>query len=163
MFDDNDNDDDGFELPTRDTAFTVSQLRDCALLAFDEMMSEHTGLKTPDPEELLDQKREYLSISETEAVVREFGVNINDEFMAVGGETREEAEEKVREVIRALGRRIMSNVLAEGTRAGLLDSAFDDETNGFVFRLTDKGKEFRDRVVKDLTDYTASQENSDDD
>jgi hypothetical protein len=148
MFDD---DNDSSKLPASAQPLTIKQLRDSAILAFDAMMTAGTGFRALDADELSEVS--FLSVAETEAIVRDFGVIVSDEFMAIGGETREEAEAKIKAVLNALGQRIMSNVLAEGTRTGMLDSAFDDETDGFVFRLTDKGKEFRDRVAKEVAEY----------
>lgn len=82
----------------------------------------------------------YLSLQETEAIVREHSCVV-DEAYAIGGDTEEEAKQKINELLAALMDRVMSNVLQESVRQDWLDCRYDDDKDDFTFSVTDKGRQ----------------------
>jgi hypothetical protein len=140
---------------------SFAKLRDISLNIFDVYMRQRVGLPVKfSPAELLtgncgrtnqelEECRMLLSVSETEAIVRDLSIKAGNGLYAVGGNTLEEANEKISAVMAALCARIMSNLTAIGVREGLLDAAFDDEENDFTFRLTDKGRAFGEKVAEE--------------
>jgi hypothetical protein len=139
---------------------SFAKLRDISLTIFDIYMRQRAGLPVDfspaeviagncgKTEQELDECRNLLSVSETEAIVRELSIKAGNGLYAVGGNTLEEANEKIHAVMEALCARIMSNLTSLGVSEGLLDAAFDDEENDFTFRLTDKGRAFGKKVAK---------------
>lgn len=81
----------------------------------------------------------FLSIEEVENIIKEHSVPVGDGF-AVGGNTKEEALNKMRELFAALMNRVMSNVLHSGVERGWLDFTFNTEANDFEFTVTEEGK-----------------------
>lgn len=140
MFDEDYNDTDArYELST------IPAVRDAALIMYGRFIA-HINSTSPDDEEAK-QKHEYLSLDETENIIREYGF-VADGAYAIGGDTKEEAKQKINELLAALMDRVMSNVLREGVRMDLLDCNYDVETNDFSFSVTDKGKQKVDEIRK---------------
>lgn len=118
--------------------FSMEELRDRALRVFGEAMRRRAGkdIPLPTPEEA----HQYLSLDELEAILREHGRQPHG-GTAIGGATREEAEQKLREMMSAVQSRILSNVLREAVQRGMLNCEFDPETNDFSFSVTDEARE----------------------
>lgn len=100
-------------------------------------------------------KTQYLTLAETEQIVREHAHIFEDEY-AIGGDTAEEANDKVRELMYALMDRIMSNVLHTGVNKGLLECSFDSGADDFVFSPTDGGI----KIAKTYMERLRSEPNS---
>lgn len=134
---------------TEDSAqqfMTIERLRDEALNLFDQFIAHQSALPSPKvagatPEE----KQQFLTLEETENIVREYAV-AGAGMYAVGGDTQEEAFKQIRIVVAALVQRIMSNVLRIGADFGLLDVMFDGEANDFRFDVSNKGHRLYERL-----------------
>lgn len=125
---------------------TIELLRDEALGLFDQFIAHRSGLPPADAVHATPaDKKKFLTLEETENIVREHAV-IGPGVYAVGGDTREEAVKQIRVVMAALMQRIMSNLLNVGAGMGLLEVMFDGETNDFRFDVSEKGKKVYDRV-----------------
>lgn len=118
---------------------TLEQLRDIAIKVFDDFMHEQNGTNPAASEASFEEKCEFLSIAETEAIVKDFSSADVGDMFAVGAPTRAEAVAKMRELVGALVNRVMSNVIALGVKQELIDVAFDDEHNNFAFAVSPKG------------------------
>lgn len=132
-------------------ATTISCLRDKALQLFNLYISSQLREKNP-PEvtpEALERMRTYLSVSETEAIIKDFSANaeqlpceLPEGAYAIGGRSQQEAEERFNELLQALMRRIMSNLTHSAVNQGLLDCGFDEEQDAFGFSVTPAGAKF---------------------
>lgn len=134
LFDDNDYKD----TDARFQLSTIPAVRDAALIMYGRFISRLNDL--PIDDENAKKCGKYLSLKETEAIVREHSCVV-DETYAIGGDTEEEAKQKINELLAALMDRVMSNVLQEGVRQDWLDCEYDEEKNDFKFSVTDKGKQ----------------------
>lgn len=148
MFNDDENKDPWFygdseeaELPAagHPKIIPLQVLRDQALHIFDRMITEKSGLKSGEYVADLEAQSAFLSIEETEQIVRSFSAMDNGELMAVGGKSKAEAMDQVFKLMAALLDRIMSNVMTESSKRGLLDVSFDTDHNCFAFSLTPDG------------------------
>ena len=138
LFDDNYDDTNArYELSTMDA------VRTAALIMYGRFIANING-EEPDDEEAKN-KTQYISVQETEAIVRENSFVSGDTY-AIGGDTQEEVKKNINELLNALLDRIMSNVLQEGVKQELLDCQYDTDTNDFAFSVTDKGKEKVDEI-----------------
>jgi hypothetical protein len=139
LFDENFDDTDGhYELSS------IEAIRSAALVMYGRFIAHLYGNKTDD--EKAKRCTNYLSLQETENIVRGFSVVSDDGVYAIGGDTPEEARKNINELMAALMDRVMSNVLSAGVKSDLLDCSYDDKTNDFTFSVTEKGK----NVVEDL-------------
>jgi hypothetical protein len=86
-------------------------------------------------------RTKYLSLAETEQIVREYAVYSDDNLFAVGGESETEVQQKLKDLMGALMDRVMSNILREGVSSGLLECFYDEKANDFTFDVTETGKE----------------------
>lgn len=144
--------DDGFPDADHPGVISIEAMRDNALMLFGRLMAQTTGLKSDYvAEDVSDAQREFLSIAETENIIRSFSAHDNGEMMAVGGNSRQEARTQVRKLMEALVTRIMSNVTAEASRRDLIDVAFDSEADAFAFNVNDNGKSLIE-TYKDMFD-----------
>ncbi|NDD52270.1 hypothetical protein EBZ39_00060 [bacterium] len=141
----------GDDMPNPDhpNVITMEFIRDKALVLFGEFLQRQSGIKQNLDEAGLEEKKHFLSIEETEQIVRDHAAMDNGHMMAVGGNTKAEAMQKVHTLLAALCHRIMSNLIAEGARRDLIDVAFDDEHDCFAFQVSDKGIEY----VKQNTEF----------
>jgi hypothetical protein len=117
---------------------TIPAVRDAALILYGRFISRLND--KPIDDEHAKKSEQYLSLQETEAIVREHSYVVDDSY-AIGGDTQEEAKEKINELLAALLDRVMSNVLQEGVRQEWLDCQYDVEKNDFAFSVTEKGKQ----------------------
>lgn len=133
MFDDNYNDTDArYELST------IPAVRDAALIMYGRFVSRINNLPVDD--DSAKQRHNYLTLEETENIIREYGYVVDGAY-AIGGDTKDEAKQKINELLAALMDRVMSNVLREGVRLELLDCTYDTDTDDFSFSVTDRGKQ----------------------
>lgn len=136
---------------------TIEDLRDSALNMFDRYMADRLKVKTPKlTEKLKEHRRKFLTISETESIVREFhqktmpdGTCLPEGMYTIHATSLEELRQKVNEVIAALMMRIMSNVVNEGVNLGLLECAFDSEHDAFAFSVSDRGEKIIKKLQKE--------------
>lgn len=134
MFDERDYDD----TDARFQLSTIPAVRDAALILYGRFVSRMNNRSSND--EGAKTCTQHLSLQETEAIVREHSYVVADSY-AIGGNTKEEAKQKIKTLLAALMDRIMSNVLQEGVRQDLLDCRYDVDKNDFTFSVTDKGKQ----------------------
>ena len=133
LFEDNYNDTDArYELST------IPAVRDAALIMYGRFISKINNMPVDD--DAAKTRQQYLTLEETENIIREYGCVVDDAY-AIGGDTKDEAKKKINELLAALMDRVMSNVLREGVRSELLDCAYDTDTDDFSFSVTDKGKQ----------------------
>lgn len=131
---------------------SIEKLRDEALELFDQFITQTGFFKANIGVASLasmEEKDQFLTLAETEAVVRDHAV-IGPGVYAVGGETKEAAMAQIRELLAALVQRVMSNVLRCAAGMGLVDVAFDDAQNDFMFAVSEKGKKACDRAKNQI-------------
>lgn len=136
------------DVPDQRNFGTITDIRDLALVIFGRFLCR----LDKQPPGYYDAKTctSFLSVQETENILRDNSQMRHDGLYAVGGETPQEANENFRKLIHALLTRIMSNVLREGVSRELLNCEFDPEKNDFQFGITEKGEQ----LVKSLEDET---------
>lgn len=164
MLDDNDDsswfnggDDEYFPDVDRSGAIPLPVLRDAALKLFGRFMAQQTGLnpETYNFDDDVEAQRQFLSVEETDAIVQSRASMDNGEMMAVGGNTRAEAMLKIKELMRSLMSRVMSNVLAECVKNDLVDVAFNDAANDFAFGVNNNGH----KIVQENKAFFESEHN----
>lgn len=149
MFDDNNDNlpwfsgDGEYSFPGSDHpgVIEIPFLRDTALKMFGRFLAHQSGLDIEhyNFDNDVSEQQKFLSIEETDAIVRSHAAADNGEMMAVGGNSRAEAVQKINELMSALMGRIMSNVIAEGAKRDLIDVAFDDGADCFAFHVNANG------------------------
>lgn len=170
MYDDYDSESEGFEFPEQINpahVMSLESLRDKALVLFGEFIEQASGGINPQANvATLEEKAQFLTIDETEQIVREHSAADNGEMMAVGGNTPQAAAEKITQLMRALLARIMSNVIALGVKEGYVDSCFDDENDAFAFSVSAAGmelikrhREFFNDPPENYADFFADNDN----
>jgi len=145
MYDYDDNAADNFEIPEdfdASRAISIEQLRDHALILFTEYLARQSGIKQTVDTATLEEKAQFLSLRETEQITRDFCAADNGEFMAVGGDSPQAAVMQITRLMRALMRRIGSNIVAEGVNRGYLDVWFDGPEGAFAFDVSEAGKAY---------------------
>jgi len=141
LFNDNHNDTDArYELST------IDAVRDAALIMYGRFISRMSD--APLDDDAAKQKHEYLTLKETENIIKEYGCVVAGSY-AIGGDTKDEAKKKINELLAALLDRVMSNVLRVGVREELLDCTYDTDTDDFTFSVTDKGKQKVEELRKE--------------
>ena len=125
------------EEPGYFAATSMSQIQDLALAMFARFLTQLSGC--PISKDLSDWTRQFLSLHEIELIMRDYGQETEAGFI-VGGDSQEEMAKNVTEMMSALMKRILSNVLAKGVDLGFLDCEFNTDTNEFDFGVTEKGK-----------------------
>lgn len=116
----------------------------------------HLYGKTPDDKKAGAQ-HQHLSLQETENIVREHSEFFEDGTYAIGGDSADEANAKINEMLSALMDRVMSNVLSAGVKNGLIDCNYDADADDFLFTVTDKGQE----VVKEIRETRNNETHTD--
>lgn len=136
------NESDEFEDPGRCImGGTIEALREQALILFAKVISRMNNVPEDDEPTIDDAQRRFLSVDETEAIIKEHSVAGGPQGVyAIGGSTREEFEAQMRKVFQALMVRIQANVTQHGVSKGYLDCAFDDTANDFTFSVSEKGR-----------------------
>ncbi len=117
-------------------------LRDSAIKLFDRYIAEQSGIVPGLDSASFEEKCEFLSLQETETIVRDFSAADNGAMFAVGGESKKAAMAQLHNLMEALFTRIMSNVISAGVSQDLIDVAFDSDNDSFAFSVTDKGRQF---------------------
>ena len=132
---------------------STREIREMALILFVRVLQN--GKPTIMPNEQAARGTQYLSLSETENIIKEHSTKVEGpagSCYAVGGNSPEEANEKISDLMLALVERVRSNVIATSVKRGWVDCAFDAESNDFVFSVTEKGREVKNdnlRLNKD--------------
>jgi hypothetical protein len=145
MFDSTDN---PFDVPDsgefQRSVNSLESLRDFVLTQFAGVLARVDG--APDEMVALEHQRQFLSVEETENIVREHSAPISsgDGVYAVGGESYEEYKRQMLALLRALATRVLSNIMCAGVKQGLLDHEFDSDTSRFVFSITPEGQKIVD-------------------
>ena len=117
----------------------VENVRNMALECFHRFLEKMCEEKLPPMTEYMSA---FLSAQETTNIIKEHcNIFTEDEF-GIGADSEEEYKKKMMQMMRALGERIMSNVLHSGVQRGLLDAEYDIDKGAFAFSITEKGKNF---------------------
>lgn len=132
---------------------SVAEIQKYALVMYGRWIAHLNNAQSDDEKAATRQK--YLSMQETEQIVREYSNQYDEHTFSIGGETEEEVGKNMRQVLAALMDRIMSNVLQEGVNTGLLECAFDDKVNDFTFDVTEEGRARAREYFQKRTDDTA--------
>lgn len=150
MFDDETNNGDGpwfhgddidFPDSSHPKVIPMEVLRNQAIVLFGRFLAAQNKMDPDTYAELTDEKCKFLSLQETETIVRSFSAMDNGEMMAVGGNSKKEAIDQIRQLMAALLERVLSNVIAEGVNRDLIDSYFDEARNSFGFEVNENGKQ----------------------
>lgn len=137
MFEDYEED----EQPSRRICGSIEDLRDHVLVMFAGFIAKLQNEEPTEAECALDYQRQFLEVWEVEQIVRELSDVQADGAYGIGANSFEEYKEKMLRLFRALGARVISNIMRVGVQRGLLDAEFDFEKNDFNFSITDKGME----------------------
>jgi hypothetical protein len=124
---------------------SMPAIREAALIMYGRFIA-HMYKREPD-DDAAAKATQHLSLQETENIVREHA-SVDGELYAIGGDTAEEAKERINGLMFALMDRVMSNVIAEGVKQDLLDCNYDATKNDFAFSVTDKGKQIVENLRK---------------
>lgn len=116
---------------------SVEQIQNVALRVFGRFLEHVSGQQLP--KEVPEDARKFLSLNEIEAILRDHGSMVDEGFV-LGGDTPEEFQQSMSDLMAALLKRILSNVLATGVNLGWLDVDFNGDTNDFEFGVTEEGK-----------------------
>ena len=118
---------------------SMTDLRNFAVKLFDDFIHSQSGLNPDIDGASFEDKCDFLTVAETETIVRDFSRTDVSGMFAVGGDTPDEALDQMRKLLSALVERVMSNVIAAGASEDLIAVAFDDDSNNFIFSVTEKG------------------------
>lgn len=135
MFEDYEED----EQPARRICGSIEDLRDHVLMMFAGFIAKMQNERPAEAECDLNYQRQFLEIWEVEQIVRELSDVQTDGAYGIGANSFEEYKEKMLRLFRALGARVISNIMRVGVQRGLLDAEFDFEKNDFNFSITEKG------------------------
>jgi hypothetical protein len=117
-------------------------LRDSAIKLFDHYIAEQSGIAVDANSASFEEKCAFLSLQETETIVRDFSAADNGALFAVGGNSKKAAMEQLHKLMEALFTRIMSNVISAGVSRDLIDVSFDSDNDSFAFSVNDNGRQF---------------------
>lgn len=118
---------------------SIEDLRDHVLMVFAGFIAKVNNTCPTKDECALEYHRQFLEVWEVENIVRELSDVQADGAYGIGANSFEEYREKMLRVFRALGERILSNVIRVGVQRGLLDAEYDFDKNDFRFSITEKG------------------------
>jgi hypothetical protein len=118
---------------------SIEDLRDHVLMVFAGFIAKINDTRPTEEECSLEYQRQFLEIWEVENIVRELSDVQADGAYGIGANSFKEYREKMLRVFRALGERILSNVIRVGVQRGLLDAEYDFDKNDFRFSITEKG------------------------
>lgn len=128
---------------------SVESLRDHALDLFGRYLSDKLRVRPPvRTPEIAEQEGRFLSVEETEAILRDHSVDVGAPpgAYAIGGHGIRGFKKSFIKLMNALMERIMSNLTNEAVNRGLVDCAFDAEADAFAFSITPAGEQ----MVNDL-------------
>ena len=127
---------------------SIDDLRDHVLIMFAGFIAKLQNEEPAESECSLNYQRQFLEIWEVEQIVREMSDVKSDGAYGIGANSFEEYKTKMLGLFRALGARVISNIMRVGVQRGLLDAEFDFEKNDFNFSITEKGMELVDAINK---------------
>ena len=140
---------------------SLRALQRAALVIYGKFVAAQQNAESNDEEAAT--KEQFLSLQEVENIVREHAntdKSDNDNYV-IGADTADEANKIVHAVMAALMDRIMSNVLQAGVNQGLLDCAYDNDSDDFVFSVTPHGKALVEEFHDEQKDNDESDRNTD--
>ena len=115
---------------------SLEGLRDHILMVFGGFIAK---LNDESPTNMLEYQRQFLELWEVENIVKEQCDVSEDGMYGIGANSFDEYKEKMLSLFRALGSRVLSNVMAAGVKEGFLDADYDFEKDAFAFSVTEKG------------------------
>lgn len=137
MFEDYNPDDENDN--TRHVRGSMQDLRDHVLMVFAGFISKISDYVPTPAECSLEYQRQFLEMWEVEDIIREQADVQADGAYGIGANSFEEYQTKMLKLFRALGARIISNIMRVGVQRGLLDAEYDIDADGFKFSVTEKG------------------------
>lgn len=155
MFEDYEEED---EQPARRICGSIEDLRDHVLMMFAGFIAKMQNERPTEAECDLEYQRQFLEVWEVEQIVRELSDVQADGAYGIGANSFDEYKTKMLRLFRALGARVISNIMRVGVQRGLLDAEFDFEKNDFNFSITEKGMALVDTA--DKSDDTSSNDAS---
>jgi hypothetical protein len=120
---------------------SIEDLRDHVLMVFAGFIAKMQNEEPTEAECCLDYQRQFLAVWEVEQIVRELSDVQADGAYGIGANSFEEYKTKMLRLFRALGARVLSNIMRVGVQRGFLDAEYDCEKNDFNFSITEKGME----------------------
>lgn len=125
---------------------SIDAVREAALIMYGRFAAAISGFDRDDNK--AKQQYCYLSKEETENIVQKHAV-IDEHFYAIGGDTEQEAVQKIDDMMTELCDAIMGNVVAAGVRQEYFEQSFDIHKNDFVFSTTAKGVALAEQLRND--------------
>lgn len=136
------------EQPARRICGSIEDLRDHVLMMFAGFIAKMQNEEPTETECDLEYQRQFLEVWEVEQIVRDLSDVQTDGAYGIGANSFEEYKTKMLRLFRALGARVISNIMRVGVQRGLLDAEFDFEKNDFNFSITEKGMALVDTADK---------------
>lgn len=133
--------DENEEQPGHRICGSIEDLRDHVLVMFAGFIAKLQNEEPTESECSLEYQRQFLEIWEVEQIVRELSDVQTDGAYGIGANSFEEYKAKMLRVFRALGARVISNIMRVGVQRGFFDAEYDFEKNDFNFSVTEKGME----------------------
>jgi hypothetical protein len=133
------------DTPKNIFADSIEDVRDQALECFNYCLCSEMQLPRP---KLTEKHRSYLSVDETEAIIKDHAVNLGHGY-CIGGGSKEELQEKMETLFNAFTARIKSNIMHEGVKLGYLEPIFDPDKNEFDFEVTEKGEAYNEQQFQE--------------
>ena len=115
---------------------SLEGLRDHILTVFGRFMG---ALNDESPTNTPKYPRQFLELWEVENILKEHCDVSEDGMYGIGANSFDEYNEKMLSLFRALGTRVLSNVMAASVKEGFLDADYDFEKDAFAFSVTKKG------------------------
>ena len=136
-----DYEDENEEQPARRICGSIEDLRDHVLVMFAGFIAKLQDEEPTKSECSLEYQRQFLEVWEVEQIVRELSDVQADGAYGIGANSFEEYKTKMLRLFRALGARVISNIMRVGVQRGFLDAEYDCDKNDFNFSITEKGME----------------------
>lgn len=128
---------------------SIDAVREAALTMYGRFAAAISGFDRND--ETAKKQYHYLSKEETESIVKKHAT-VTDHVYAIGGDTEQEAVQKIDDMMTELCDAIMGNVISAGVKREYFEQEFDINKNDFVFAITKKGEDLAARLCRDAED-----------
>lgn len=115
----------------------ISTLRESILESYETQMQEPNNEFDEDLMKLVQEKNEnvecYFSIEEAKSIASPIIENIKNRNKSIGINKNLINHKQFLKILHAFNQRIVSNILLELSREGLIESGFDEKANDFIF------------------------------
>lgn len=124
---------------TDDETFILT-LRDSLIESYETQM-QSSGEIDKDLMKLVQEKNEdvecYFTIEEAKSIASPIIESIKNRNKSIGINKNLISHKQFIKILHAFNQRIVSNILLELSKEGLIESGFDDEANDFIFWVKD--------------------------